>query len=116
MDTPNPAYAFKELVSVRNWFEEEGMEIIPGYYSIKDKLGDICKSPEGAAFIEHMQAEMAKNSPMASMAEGVVMTDQIKKMMMRFTVENLLKQAGGDPDPKMVVTINKALSRIKKVD
>lgn len=116
VDTPNPDYAFREQVSVKNWFEEEGMEIVPGYYSIKDTLGDICKSPEGAAFIEHMQAEMAKNSPMASMAEGVVMTDQIKKMMMRFTVENLLKQAGGDPDPKMVVMINKALSKIKKVD
>ena len=116
VDTPNPDYAFREQVSVKNWFEEEGMEIIPGYYSIKDTLGDICKSPEGAAFIEHMQAEMAKNSPMASMSEGVVMTDQIKKMMMRFTVENLLKQAGGDPDPQMVVSINKALSKIKKVD
>lgn len=116
VDTPNPAYAFKEQVSVKNWFEEEGMEIIPGYYSIKDTLGDICKSPEGAAFIEQMQAQIAQNSPMASMSEGVVMTDQIKKMMMRFTVENLLKQAGGDPDPKMVVAINKQLSKIKKVD
>lgn len=92
------------------------MEIIPGYYSIKDTLGDICKSPEGAAFVEQMQAQMAKNSSMASMAEGVVMTDQIKKMMARFTVENLLKQAGGDPDPQMVVAINKQLSKIKKVD
>ncbi len=116
VDTPNPAYAFKEQTSVKNWFEEEGMEIIPGYYSIKDTLGDICKSPEGAAFIEQMQAQLAKNSSMASMAEGVVMTDQIKKMMMRFTVENLLKQAGGDPDPQMVVAINKQLSKIKKVD
>ena len=116
VDTPNPAYAFKEQTSVKNWFEEEGMEIIPGYYSIKDTLGDICKSPEGAAFVEQMQAQMAKNSSMASMAEGVVMTDQIKKMMARFTVENLLKQAGGDPDPQMVVAINKQLSKIKKVD
>lgn len=116
VDTPNPAYIFKEQVSVKNWFEEEGMEVIPGYYSIKDTLGDICKSPEGAAFIDQLQEQIAKNSPMASMSKGVVMTDQIKKMMMRFTVENLLKQTGGDPDPKMVVAINKQLSKIKKVD
>lgn len=116
VDTPNPDYFFKEQVSVKNWFEEEGMEIIPGYYSIKDTLGDICKCPEGAAFVEQLQTQMAKNSSMASMAENVVMTDQIKKMMMRFTVENLLKQAGGDPDPQMVVAINKQLCKIKKVD
>ena len=113
VDTPNPDYAFKEQTSVRNWFDEEGMEIVPGYFSIQDTLGDICQVPEGAAFIEQMQAGMAKNSPMASMAEGVVITDQMKRMMMRFTVENLLKQAG-DVDPAMVVAINKQLTKIKK--
>ena len=113
VDTPNPDYAFKEQTSVKNWFEEEGMEVIPGYYSIKDTLGDISKSPEGAAFVEQMQANLAQNSSMASMAEGVVITDQIRQMMQRFTVENLLKQAG-DIDPQMVIAINKQLNKIKK--
>lgn len=112
VDTPNPDYAFKEQTSVKNWFEEEGMEVIPGYYSIKDTLGDISKSPEGAAFVEQMQANLAQNSSMASMAEGVVITDQIRQMMQRFTVENLLKQAG-DIDPQMVIAINKQLNKIK---
>ena len=89
------------------------MEVIPGYYSIKDTLGNISKSPEGAAFVEQMQANLAQNSSMASMAEGVVITDQIRQMMQRFTVENLLKQAG-DIDPQMVIAINKQLNKIKK--
>lgn len=116
VDTPNPAYVFKVQTAVKNWFEEEGMEMVPGYYSIKDTLGDICKSPEGAAFVEKMQEEMAKKAPRAAMGEGVVLTDQVKKMMMRFTVENLIKQMGGEPDLEMVVRINKALTKIKKVD
>ena len=62
VDTPNPDYAFKEQTSVKNWFEEEGMEVIPGYYSIKDTLGDISKSPEGAAFVEQMQANLAQKN------------------------------------------------------
>ena len=60
-----------------------------------------------------MQANLAQNSSMASMAEGVVITDQIRQMMQRFTVENLLKQAG-DIDPQMVIAINKQLNKIKK--
>lgn len=113
VDTPNPAYSFKEA-SVRNWFDEEGMEIIPGYFSIKDTMGDIRKSPEAAAFLDSMMEQVSQRSAMSSMAEGVEITDSMKQMLNRMSVEKMLQQGASDIDPQMIVMINKQLNKIKK--
>lgn len=53
-DTPNEEYVFKNDkagTSVKNWFEDiyttGDFEYPEGYYSIRDTIGDIMKSPEG---------------------------------------------------------------------
>lgn len=116
VEKPNPEYTFESQSDITNWFLIDELEIKPGCYSIKDTLGDISKSQEGAVFIMQLQQQMAQNSSMASMAEGVVMTEQIQKMMMGFTVESLLKQAGGNLNEETVKDINKQLTKIKRVD
>lgn len=90
------------------------MEIIPGYYSIKDTMGDIRKSPQGAAMIDAMMAEMQKSSSMASMAEGVEITPAMMEMTNRMPVEKLIQQGGMDVDPQMIVMLNKQLNKIPK--
>ena len=108
---PNTEYILKDS-AVCNWFEEPGMEIIPGYYSIKDTLGDIKKSPEGAAIVDAMMAQTS--AAMGGMAEGVEITDAMKQMTNRFTVEKLLKQGGFSVKTEMIVALNQQLTRIKK--
>ena len=76
-------------------------------------MGDIARSSEGAVFIEQMQENMAKNSSMASMAEGVVITEQMRKMMMNLSVESLLKQ-DRNIELETVLEINRKLNRIKR--
>jgi beta-galactosidase len=108
--TPNPAY-FLNSVPVKNWFEETEIEIIPGYFSIKDTLGEIKRVPAGKEVIDQMMIQMTAYQ--GDMAQNVVITDSIRQMMDRFTVQTLLKQAG-EISQDMVVTINKELSKIKK--
>lgn len=111
VDEPNPEYILKDS-AVCNWFDEPGMEIIPGYYSIQDTLGDIKKSPTGAAIIDAMMAQAS--SAMGDMAKGVEITEAMQQMTNRFTVEKLLKQGGNAVKPEMIVELNQQLTKIKK--
>ncbi|MDF2514122.1 MAG: hypothetical protein K0S04_3988 [Herbinix sp.] len=85
------------------------MEIIPGYYSIKDTLGDIKKSPEGAAIIDAMMGQVS--SAMGNMAEGVEITEAMQQMTNRFSVEKLLKQGGNSVKTEMIVAMNQQLAK-----
>ncbi len=97
-----------------NWFDEPGMEIIEGFYSIKDTLGDIKKSPEGAALIGQMMA--AATAKRGEVAQNVQMTPEMEEMMNRSTLESMFKQASGAITEEMMVQLNQALTKIKKVD
>ncbi len=112
VDRPDASYYLKGE-PVKNWFDEPELEIKPGYFSIKDTLGDIKQVPAGKMMIEQMMLQM--NTYSGDMAKDVVITDQIQQMMNRMTVEGLMKQAGELP-VEMVVMVNKQLSQIKKPD
>jgi beta-galactosidase len=111
VNEPNLEYILKDS-AVCNWFEEPGMEIIPGYYSIKDTMGDIKKSPQGAAIVNAMMAQAS--AAMGDMAQGVEITEAMQQMTNRFTIENLLKQGGNSVKAEMIVAINQQLTKIKK--
>lgn len=108
----NPEYIMDDR-SVSNWIDEIEIEVIPGCFSIKDKMGDIEKVPEGRAIIDQMRIIMA--SRQESRVKDIEFSDNIRKMMERFTVENLLKQAGEVPH-ETVIMINKKLNKVKKPD
>lgn len=111
VDTPNTAYLM-EGVSVKNWFDEPGMEIIPGYLSIKDKIADIKKSPEGKALYDNMMMQMMAS--MGDVAASAQLNEGMVQMIERQTLETMLKQAGRGIKKEMVVSINRQLSKIKK--
>lgn len=108
---PNPSYRIKEA-TIHNWFDKEGMEIIPGYFSIKDKIGDIKQVPEGRKLIDTIIEQMAAS--MGDMAKDVEVSDSMKAIVDRYSVENLINQAGAAITPDIVVMINKQLNKIKK--
>lgn len=110
-EKPNPAYVLPSAV-VHNWFEEPGMEIRPGYFSIKDKMGEISKNAEGAELIAGlMRTARASRGDVASSAAPSPM---IQKMLEQTTVEGLVKMAAGAITPEMVVELNQKLCRIRK--
>lgn len=110
-EAPNSAYVLPSAV-VHNWFEEPGMEIRPGYFSIKDKMGEISQNKEGAKLIEELMrtARASRGDVAASAAPNPMM----QKMLDNTTVEGLVKMAAGAVTTEMVVELNQKLCRIKK--
>lgn len=112
---PDESYVLKQSESGNsgsNWFETvevEGEELLfpKGYFSIKDKIGEIMKTPAGADFINNMvekiTAEMNMNisKGMMNMAKG-------------FTVEKVFDMAGGRVPAKVKVWVNQQLNEISK--
>ncbi|MDF2587273.1 MAG: gh2E [Anaerocolumna sp.] len=108
---PNISYRLRNA-AVRNWFDEPGMEVVPGYFSIKDKIGDIKKAPEGKALIDAMmQQAVAAFGDVAKNVQGGAAMEQ---MMNNSTMESMAKMVGGAIAPDMIIAINKQLNKIKK--
>ncbi|MGN1161934.1 MAG: DUF4982 domain-containing protein, partial [Candidatus Fimenecus sp.] len=113
-DTPDESYVLKASEgdnSGKNWFDtldvSGELEFPEGYFSIKDKIGEIMKNPEGEAFInsmiEKITAEMNMNvsKGMMNMAKG-------------FTVEKVFDMGGARIPPEAKVWVNQQLNKIKK--
>jgi beta-galactosidase len=110
---PNRVYQL-EGREVINWFDEPDMNCPEGYYSIKDVMADIRKSPDGAQILDKM-FDYAK-SKRGDVAKNVKQSASMAKVMNAMTVEALIKQAGGSIPKSMVVEVNKSLNRVKKVN
>ncbi len=115
VNEPDESYVLKANEagnSGSNWFdtlelESEELQFPEGYFSIKDKIGEIMKVPEGEAFIngmiEKITAEMGMNisKGMMNMAKG-------------FTVEKVFDMAGSRVPAKAKPWVNSKLNKIKK--
>ena len=108
---PNKSYRLAGA-SVHNWFDEPGMEIKIGFFSIRDKLGDIKQSPAGKAIVDNMMSAM--RATRGDVAEAAVGNAVIEKMLDQMSLEALIKQAGDAVKPEMVVQLNQALCQIRK--
>ena len=109
VDQPNPSYQLAERAIV-NWFDAD---ICPeGYFSIKDKIGEISATPEGAAVMKELH-ELSKKSR-GDVAQEVPDSPMIQKMVDNMPVAELLKRIGSVVNPEFVAKLNKALNNIKK--
>ncbi|MFV0412996.1 MAG: glycoside hydrolase family 2 protein, partial [Oscillospiraceae bacterium] len=107
----NPTYKYVGT-NLQNWFEEGELQFPEGYYSIKDKMGDIKSCPEGAALVKQlMDAITAKRG---DVAQGIKMNDMMIKMMDAMTLESALRQGGDAVAPQVVLQMNQALNQIAK--
>ena len=106
VDRPNPAYAFGDAGPVVNWFDKEDLK--PGFYSIKDKFGELMQNPATAAIVGRIMAK-------ATASRGDVAKEALQQMMAVMSFEGLLKKAGANVvPPEMVKSINDALQQIPK--
>ena len=108
---PNPGYSFGDAGNVVNWFDKEDLK--PGFYSIKDKFGELMKNPASAAIVGKIMAKAtASRGDVAKEASG---NKALQQMMAAMSFESLLKKAGANVvPPEMVRSINDALQKIKK--
>lgn len=108
---PNSSYRLpEEKEAAGNWFdaaEGEGtLEFREGYFSIRDKLGDILENREAAAAAGALMSKMAGGAS-ANMA-GML------GMLKHMTLETILKMAGKRVPKGTDVYANNILNRIKK--
>lgn len=112
VEKPNPDY-YLEAASVRNWFDEPGMEILPGYYSVQDTLEEIRRTAEGSRLMDDLVA-FARASR-GEVTKSVKRTPEMERMLNRSTVIGLVKMAGGAITQEMVLELNQKLTKIKKI-
>ncbi|MGH0053641.1 MAG: glycoside hydrolase family 2 protein [Sphaerochaetaceae bacterium] len=113
VDTPNPNYQMA-AGTVTNWFDQEELEYPDGYFSIRDSMLDIKKTPQGVAAIASIM-EMVK-SKRGDVAKGVHMPAEMQRMIDATPLRTMLKQAGESVTPEMVLELNKKLNKIKKTE
>ena len=111
VEKPNNAYCLKSS-GVRNWFDQPGMEVIPGYFSVKDRMEDIRKVPEGKRLVE--EAVSTARAARGAVAQTVKRTEMMERMLYRNTLEGLIRQAGGAITEEMALELNAKLRTIKK--
>lgn len=113
-DTPNEEYVFKNDkagTNVKNWFEDidtsGDFEYPEGYYSIRDTVGDIMKSPEGKKLVDEIIEKAQKEL-------NFKVTKSMLLMAKGFTVEKVISLAGSRIPESTALQANKILNKVKK--
>ncbi len=112
---PNREYSLDTSAEAgTNWFDSEGkpceLEYPEGYFSIRDSISDITKTEGGRAIVEPMlQRALAEFG-----GKDFAPSKQMLKMMEGLSIERMIKMAGKNMDPAMVVALNRALNKVKK--
>ncbi len=108
----NKAYQLTDR-EVINWFDDPEMNCPEGYYSIKDTMAEIRQSPEGTRVLDDMMSYV--KSKRGDVAKNVKQSESMIRIMNAVTVETLIKQSGGSIPKEMVVKVNQALNKVKKI-
>ena len=106
-----------------NWFDDPELVALKkafkypkGYFSIKDKMGDLMANAEAAALMGKMMAAAAGSggaggAMMSSMGE---MSEEMMGFMRMMRLSDALKMAGDAVPLQLKLQINQALNQIKK--
>lgn len=108
----------KEQGAVLNWFDITAPE---GYFSLNDKIQDIVKSEQGAAFVRELFGQIMKkmSGDNKEKAQEAVKDGGagLMAMMGSFTMIrllNLMGAAGGAMSKEEMLALNEQLNRIRK--
>ena len=111
VEKPNESYFFGGAGNVVNWFDK--IEIRPGFFSIKDKFGELMANPATAAIVGRIMAKASASR--GEVAESTRDNKALQQMMAGLSFESLLKKAGANVvPPEAVKSINEALQKVKK--
>ena len=106
-----------------NWFDDPELVALKkafkypkGYFSIKDKMGDLMANPQAAALMGRMMAAASggKGAGSAMMSSMGEMSEEMMGFMRMMRLSDALKMAGDAVSLQMKLQINQALNQIKK--
>ncbi len=105
---------------VENWFNKDGkfdFKFPEGYFSIKDKLGEIMKTQEGEALVNQLIDRVI--SMMTASQDGekkseVKISKSMIKLVSGMTIERIAGMAGDKVTPDLLFEVNEMLNKIEK--
>ena len=106
-----PAASVMPTTSIANWFDEAELPSPVGYFSVRDSLGDIKQSEDGARVIASVLE--AVSTSRGEVGQGVEIPPAMQAIVDRMSVEKLIKQAGG-VSIEHVAAVNAQLNLIAK--
>ncbi len=98
--------------TVINWFDQDEAIERDGFYSIKDTMHEIKRSPEAAALLAAILDKA--RAAYGDVAEHVDMPASIRRRMDASKLDKVLRQAGQAISPEMVRDLNRRLNKIPK--
>ena len=112
---PNQSYVLpQEQGEAGNWFDELGqavaLEFPEGFFSIRDKLGDLMDHPEAGKVIQELMGKMAGSM---GMNMGKSMGGMLK-MVRAMKLEDLMKMMGKKVPAEAKAYVNNILTKIRK--
>ena len=106
-----PAASVMPTTTIANWFDEAELPSPVGFFSVRDSLGDIKQSNDGARVVASVMEAVATSR--GEVGHGVEIPPAMQAIVDRMSVETLIKQAGGVPI-EAVAALNSQLNLIAK--
>ena len=114
--TPNSSYILPQEENtgdgVANWFDDiavsRKLEFPEGFFSIKDKMGEIMANPESAKVMNQVFSQMGGGTMNAQSMKNML------GMLKNMSVETILKMAGKKVPADAKYALNDMLNKIKK--
>jgi beta-galactosidase len=88
-----PAANVMPTTTIANWFDDAELPTPEGYFSIRDTLGEIKQSEDGARVVASVMEAVATSR--GEVGQGVEIPPSMQAIVDRMTVEKLIRQAGG---------------------
>ena len=117
---PYKGYILKTEAKVDNWFDKNNefdFKFPEGYFSIKDKLGNIMATEEGEALINSLMDRVVKmmmSGPDSQSKGEVKISKGMMKLASSMTIERIAGLAGDKVTADMLFEVNEMLNKIKK--
>ncbi len=118
--THNYAYDLPDGNAAANWFDDPAavaanrpFTYVEGYYSIKDKVGDLMKNPQTAAILKNA-LDSVKGAASALGVEMNLSSGPMAEMLKIMRLSDILKMAGKSVSKEMKHALNDQLTKIKK--
>ncbi|KQZ85854.1 hypothetical protein ASD56_06120 [Microbacterium sp. Root166] len=97
--------------TIANWFDDAALPTPAGYFSIRDTLGEIKQSEDGARIISSVLEAVAVSR--GEVGRGAQIPPAMQSIVDRMSVEKLILQAGGVPVER-IAALNAELNLIAK--
>ncbi|MBE6555897.1 MAG: glycoside hydrolase family 2 protein [Ruminococcaceae bacterium] len=111
----NERYRLREQGAVLNWFDVTERE---GYFSLNDPIGEIMRTPKGAALMETFLRTLLPPQG-EGQSGGFEMNEGMQQMMQGFTPLRLARTVGAmgrTPTKEELLSLGELLNSIKKPD